>query len=753
MSHTGPATFELVIGPLPANTPCIIHAWARGADEEVLYEAEAADVVFPPDVQTRVILNMVAADFGDHEGGAPRVIAVRRPGTPVQTGNIVAMEFVVGDTNDPVLSYSLASPVGGSFDAPAGQIVLTDGTGTLGVQYTAPDVAGPAPIIIRLEDAAGLATSFSFTLSIQEEPVDQDPTQAATVVNFPPVIDRIVASRMDDMIQLEAITSDDGPPADVTCHWLRQGTPIGTGNPVYLPATGDVVTITLTAVDGGGASSSLSFTLDTASTTLWHLSTENQPPVVLTAVQSQTDVSYGDTVELSLQVTDPDGDALTAEWSTTKGSLDGFASEVQDGITLVRARWHADVTAGVARVTAKISDPRQAWVAYVFPINQTLGRVNIVADAGPDQEALLGASATLDGSASTSEDGQISSYKWTKLSGPASTIEDDDAATTAVHFTTIGIYRYRLTVRNINNVATDDVEIAVTDPHAFMFEAAEMTNAGRVYFLNRTDRKVHRYDIPAGDFLPPWPTRTDVKTMAVAPEGDALYVGYAGGSIDVFDTGSGERSYFASSSDTALSMAVVGRYLFVIDRVAGSATYSTYDRSTGVRAATSSPGYYYGSQYLGVAQTLSRVFHFRDGVSPNDIHRVDINQATGQLSNIAESPYHGGYSFTPPIRFFPDETKVVVASGAIFSTADLTTAGSFGRSYVDMGFHGPFAHLVSKSGVRTEVNVYDTNLAVLAVSYYDGDPLRMFIYQDAFVLITKQAERIVGVRVLSLPLE
>lgn len=747
MSRTGRTSFSVVIGNLPANTECTVRAWALGAQSELLYEAEATNVVFAPDVQTNLVLNLIAADHGAHEGAAPRIIAVRRPATPVQTGNIVDLEFTIGDADDTELTYELQSSSGGTFDPESGQIALTEGMATLKVQYTAPTVAGPTPITLNVTDAAGLASSFSFTLNVQAEPIDPDPTQVDTLVNFPPVIESIIATYTLVGIRLEAVTSDDGPASELAYRWLGQGGIIGTRNPVTVPASGGILTITLIVTDGQEGSSSLSFELNTANTQLWHLPIENQPPVVVTAVQSRNDVSYGDIVELTLHATDPDGDTLAAEWSTTLGSLDGFSSETQGDNTVFQARWNADVTAGTAYVTVKVFDPRQAWVAYVFPINQVLGRVNLVADAGPDRTALIGRAVLLDGTGSTSEDGAILNYEWTQVNGPPSIIETPDAATTLVWPSAVGTCRYRLTITNINNTAVDDVYVFASDPLEFMFEDASITDAGIIHFLNKIDRRIQRYDLANWEWLPPFETGIDVRCMAAAPEGDQVYVGYEGGRMDVIDTSTGERTFFANAPASVYTMAVADTYLFTIDPTGAWETFSLYSRANGAR--TDAVEWRNNSKGIAYSRTLHRLFTFRDGSSPNDIIRTDVNLETGKFGTHADSPYHGDYSFIHPMRLFPDENRIAVASGVIFSTSDLQYAGSLGMSYVDMTFHGKMPYIIKKIGTNTELTIMEENFAVREVRSYTGEPLRIFCTGDNMMLVTKRGTRLIGIEAVT----
>ena len=88
-----------------------------------------------------------------------------------------------------------------------------------------------------------------------------------------------------------------------------------------------------------------------------------------------------------------------------------------------------------------------------------------VANAGPDQQinSSVPATATLDGTASTDDNG-ITDYAWTKVSGPAATIDNPGSASTTVSLSALGSYTFRLTVTDGGALTdTDDVVINVID--------------------------------------------------------------------------------------------------------------------------------------------------------------------------------------------------------------------------------------------------------------------------------------------------
>jgi len=101
-----------------------------------------------------------------------------------------------------------------------------------------------------------------------------------------------------------------------------------------------------------------------------------------------------------------------------------------------------------------------------------VGNIPPVARAGNDiSVSLPNSSATLNGSASTDDDGEIVSYEWSKLTGPASfNIVSPNAATTAVNNLVFGSYTFELKVTdNEGAVSRDTVKVTVSSRILFDF--------------------------------------------------------------------------------------------------------------------------------------------------------------------------------------------------------------------------------------------------------------------------------------------
>ena len=103
-------------------------------------------------------------------------------------------------------------------------------------------------------------------------------------------------------------------------------------------------------------------------------------------------------------------------------------------------------------------DTMQVTVNSVTPINRPP-----VANAGADETITLPASTvTLDGSASTDPDNNITSYQWTKISGPSSSIANANSVQTQITNLAEGVYQFELRVTDAGGLmAKDTIQITV----------------------------------------------------------------------------------------------------------------------------------------------------------------------------------------------------------------------------------------------------------------------------------------------------
>ncbi len=270
---------------------------------------------------------------------------------------------------------------------------------------------------------------------------------------------------------------------------------------------------------------------------------------------------------------------------------------------------------------------------------------------------------------------------------------------------------------------------------AFTFQDATLTRNGVLHFFDDTGNRVRRLDLASARFLPPFVGTADITSMAVAPDGTVAYVSYAGGRIDAFNPVDGTSKLFGVAPETVSSMTVTGEYLFTVDSSGAWDTQSLFQRSTGARV--SAVEWRDTSRSMVFSPVNKRVYFLDSGVSPTDVHMVELDLATGKVGVDTDSPYHGSYNLPNPLRLLPDESGVIVGSGLIFNAADLSYRSSIGLTFQDIAFYGERMYLIDTVGDTTQLRVLNSTYDIVSAQYFPGAAKRVFTYGDRLVLITE----------------
>ena len=156
---------------------------------------------------------------------------------------------------------------------------------------------------------------------------------------------------------------------------------------------------------------------------------------------------------------DPDGSIASYAWVKTAGGTATLSNANSSSATA------GNLQAGQYTFELTVTDNRGASsrkTVRVTVLNST--DQNPIADAGVSQSLTLPVnSATLNGNGSLDPDGTISTYTWSKVSGPAQgSIAGANQSITTVNNLVQGIYIFRLTVADNNGItASDSVTITV----------------------------------------------------------------------------------------------------------------------------------------------------------------------------------------------------------------------------------------------------------------------------------------------------
>lgn len=160
---------------------------------------------------------------------------------------------------------------------------------------------------------------------------------------------------------------------------------------------------------------------------------------------------------------------------------------------------------------------------------------------------------------------------------------------------------------------------------------------------------------------------SDVTAIEYSNNHQRLYVSFSDGSIQYVDSDYILQD-FASVGSYVTGIKAVGQYLLTHDISGSWGTHSVFSIDGDL---TDSSEWRDNSRVYAWNESLSRVYYFRDGTSPNDIQYEVINQSNGLIEEAGDSPYHGDFSIRPPITVSSDGSHVLLGSGDIYLASTL----------------------------------------------------------------------------------
>ncbi|MEO6142080.1 MAG: T9SS type A sorting domain-containing protein [Ginsengibacter sp.] len=345
----------------------------------------------------------------------------------------------------------------------------TDTDGTI-VSYKWTKISGPANYNIVVANSAetdvtGLIEGiYKFQLTVTDNngssAISNVQVTVNGIVNISPVAsagnDKSITLPIDNVLLKGTGTDSDG--TIVSYHWAKISGPSS-----YNILNGGSAETEVTGLTEGFYNFELTITDDQGATAKSGVQVTVSPeiniPPVANAGGNKSITLPIDNVLLTGSGTDTDGTIVSYKWTKISGpasyNIVSETSAETDVTGLAEGIYQFELTVTDNKgATAKSN--AQVIVNAVFNIPPT-------ADAGSNKSITLPVNTVSFKGTGTDNDGAISSYQWTKKSGPSSyNIIDAASATTEVSGLIEGVYNYELTVTdNKGATATSSVEVIV----------------------------------------------------------------------------------------------------------------------------------------------------------------------------------------------------------------------------------------------------------------------------------------------------
>jgi hypothetical protein len=217
----------------------------------------------------------------------------------------------------------------------------------------------------------------------------------------------------------------------------------------------------------------------------------NKPPIAIAGPDQVLTLPTDSVLLDGRSSSDPDGTISEWLWKKISGPASFDVIQPNNSITTVKG-----LATGAYQFELKVTDngalsAKDTVQVIVNDPSQT--NRSPVANAGADQTITLPTNTiTLDGSASTDPDNNITSYLWQKIAGPASAnISNPNATQTQLTNLVAGIYQFELRVTDAGGLFDKDTVQIIVNVQAQCSQPAPtplcITNCGRIVFVSDRD--------------------------------------------------------------------------------------------------------------------------------------------------------------------------------------------------------------------------------------------------------------------------
>lgn len=453
----------------------------------------------------------------------------------------------------------------------------------------------------------------------------------------------------------------------------------------------------------------------------------DQNTVPIANAGADQDVNTNTLVSLSATGSyDGDGDPLTYLW--TMGSKPvGSSASLANSSALVTT-FTADI-AGVYTISLIVNDGHNSSLVDTVTVTASFVNAAPVANGGPDQNIMAGATVSLDGAGSTDANADPLAFSWSMTSKPAGSQAALSGTTSASPSFTAdkdGIYIVSLTVNDgtVDSSLPDTVQINAHKPIVGLsfnvVDAEYSRTTDKIIVVSASPaNQLHIYD-PATDsdvavdlVLPP-------SAVSISPDGLYAAVGHNGWiSYVSLATATVEKQLAVSTNVIDIVLAGNG-FIYAFPRTDQWETIRCIEIATGTE--TTSGGY---SIYAGTLAKLhpngTAIYGADNGLSPSDIEKYDITNGTATM--LYDSPYHGDYAMCGNLWIAEDGLRIFTACGNVFRSSaiyseDMTYNGSLNSLSLIVGLdHSSAANKV----VAIPGNGYSTSNNDIAIQFYGYD--------------------------------
>lgn len=262
---------------------------------------------------------------------------------------------------------------------------------------------------------------------------------------------------------------------------------------------------------------------------------------------------------------------------------------------------------------------------------------------------------------------------------------------------------------------------------------------GLLYLADRETLAVHVWSAETQAYVNSIGLLNPPTWMTYSPEHARLYLGYPSGKINQIPlaTETLQELPFANLPQSVLGLESAGEYLFAVDASGAWNRFYSFDQSGTM--VDSVEWRNASTEYLWNPVT-ERIYHFRSGISPNDIEWSELSSSTGLFGSEGDSPFHSSEYATAPLRFDPSGQLLLTGGGRIHDAYSLAELNYLANEITDAVWIGNTLYTVATIDGNTVFQIWSENYELLEQYHRFSTPdVRLLGYGQQLVTVEKSA--------------
>ncbi|HMW71526.1 MAG TPA: thrombospondin type 3 repeat-containing protein [Cellvibrionaceae bacterium] len=273
---------------------------------------------------------------------------------------------------------------------------------------------------------------------------------------------------------------------------------------------------------------------------------------------------------------------------------------------------------------------------------------------------------------------------------------------------------------------------------AYTPEFIDSDGEDKIYLVDKETLSVFVYSTSQKQYIASWPMLAPPTWASYSAAHKRLYLGFANGEIKYFatDVETPKEQHLITLPGPISGLLSAGNYVFAHDPSGAWGTHYLINAAGSIVSSVEWRNY--SAQYVYNPQ-LGRIYHHRDGTSPNDIEWSDFNTQTGIWGREGDSPYHGdSLQIRLPLRVSADGQLLINGAGQILDASSLVILNSLPTNLKDALWLGDNLITVTESGGA--IQFWNRSFVPLKSYAYAGvQNIRLFNLAGKLSLVLQKA--------------